>query len=39
MENDHIRTILNNIENGTLTASEAYAQLKLAQTTQQVSAS
>ena len=30
MENDHIRTILNNIENGTLTASEAYAQLKLA---------
>ena len=29
MENDHIRTILNNIENGTLTASEAYAQLKL----------
>ena len=27
MENDHIRTILN-IENGTLTASEAYAQLK-----------
>ena len=26
MENDHIRTILNNIENGTLTASEAYAQ-------------
>ena len=30
MENDHIRTILNNIENGTLTASEANAQLKLA---------
>lgn len=28
MENDHIRTILNNIENGTLTASEAYAPVK-----------
>lgn len=29
MENDHIRTILNNIENGTLTASEAYAPVKM----------
>lgn len=30
MENDHIRQILTDIENGTLTAGEGYAKLKLA---------